>query len=252
MKVYNQLEKTNSDICYFGYIAVKNKCKKEIKIDLENSLYKEEELVEKIINPTLFGCYKGYKALPCSVFAKVYRREIIEENKIVFDESIKKAEDLLFNANYLTNINTATIISEPLYYYRIHNESTVNTYYVETDLGINKTIYIFKQLEKNIVKIKIHRKINEQLMNSKYVKFFIEYSANICDLRNKDNIKTKYNKIKKLFEFDIIQEKVDNATYYNLNIYEKINLMFIKSRLIFMLVIISSSKNILKKILGKV
>ena len=72
--------------------------------------------------------------LAVSVWGKLYKKEIIIQNNILFPESINYEEDCCFNIAYYRNINSAVLISDGLYYYRQHKESlskkyTDTTYY---------------------------------------------------------------------------------------------------------------------------
>lgn len=51
-------------------------------------------------------------------YAKIYKRSIIDEWNIRFNENLKLGEDLCFNLDYLEHASSAVIIPEQLYYYR--------------------------------------------------------------------------------------------------------------------------------------
>lgn len=57
----------------------------------------------------------GLLHFPC---ARLYRRDIINQYSISFDEKLALGEDLCFNLDYLENITEALHISTPLYFYR--------------------------------------------------------------------------------------------------------------------------------------
>ncbi len=56
-------------------------------------------------------------------FSKLFRRDIIKQNDIKFDESLTLAEDLCFNLNYIAHINCATFINSTDYNYVTNGES---------------------------------------------------------------------------------------------------------------------------------
>ena len=57
---------------------------------------------------------------------KLYRREIILNNNIIFFPGIKIWEDLLFNLNYIHFVNKISVLNKSLYHYRIHDDSVMN------------------------------------------------------------------------------------------------------------------------------
>ena len=54
----------------------------------------------------------------CYVWDKVYRTDIIKDNKIYFPVGIKTSEDLLFNAEYLKYIKSVFVSDHTIYYHR--------------------------------------------------------------------------------------------------------------------------------------
>ena len=54
---------------------------------------------------------------------KLYKRSIIEENRIRFDTGIRIGEDLLFNLLYLNHSRKQTLLRQPYYHYRVHHGS---------------------------------------------------------------------------------------------------------------------------------
>ena len=83
--------------------------------------------------------------------AKLYRRKIIEQNKIRFPENLVH-EDVAFYWFYMPHVDNLYYINEPLYFRQIHNDSTMYrlTYKDENKYDILK-IYkiVYKFLKKN-------------------------------------------------------------------------------------------------------
>lgn len=67
-----------------------------------------------------------------SVWAKMYRRDMIEQNHIRFDPSISYEEDCCFIADCVPYINQVAVIGESLYRYRQMNESLSKGYRKDT------------------------------------------------------------------------------------------------------------------------
>lgn len=62
---------------------------------------------------------------------KLYRKNIIQDNHIIFDGSIKLGEDALFLATYFSKCNRIRTIEDKLYHYLPNTHSAVHTYYPE-------------------------------------------------------------------------------------------------------------------------
>lgn len=65
-------------------------------------------------------CSNTFSGFPVN---KLFKREVIEQNKIKFDENIKLCEDLLFCLEYMKFIKWGVYINCPLYFYDVHAES---------------------------------------------------------------------------------------------------------------------------------
>ena len=59
---------------------------------------------------------------------KIFRKDIIIKNNILFDVDVKLGEDALFIAEYLKYCNVIRTISQRLYYYIPHSTSATNRY----------------------------------------------------------------------------------------------------------------------------
>lgn len=73
----------------------------------------------------------GKDIFPCAVWKGCYKRAIIVEHGIRFDEGISLGEDLLFNIHYLEKCRTIRIDSSTAYYYEQVPSSLIHRYYPE-------------------------------------------------------------------------------------------------------------------------
>ena len=51
------------------------------------------------------------------IWNKLYRKKMLDEYKIRFDESIRMSEDAVFNLQYLVHVKLISIVKSPVYYY---------------------------------------------------------------------------------------------------------------------------------------
>ena len=110
-KMLEDIEKYELTVCSYSFVYEdKNKIQ-------------EQKFSEKLKNTSLAipkdDFIKLYHTqLLNLVWNKIYRADIIKKNNIRFDENITKGEDLLFNLDYISHMNTdIKIINESLYYY---------------------------------------------------------------------------------------------------------------------------------------
>jgi glycosyltransferase EpsJ len=62
-----------------------------------------------------------------NVYCKLYRREVIENNRIRFDPAHDYGEDFLFNLDYVRHIGTVATTPEILYFYDFSVEGSLST-----------------------------------------------------------------------------------------------------------------------------
>jgi len=117
-----------------------------------------------------------------SVCSKLYKSEIIKNNKITFDENMYLFEDAFFNLNYINFIDKISYVDEVLYYYYIDNGSS-------------------RKYRDNLIK-ENNYKINK----------LIEYKNS-----NQMEIDIPFN----LYLFDLMCKFINNTTQSKLNYYNK-------------------------------
>lgn len=61
-----------------------------------------------------------------SIGSKLYLREIIVENHIRYDVNIKNMEDMAFNLDFFSFVNTCVIYNAPYYNYRVRENSAIH------------------------------------------------------------------------------------------------------------------------------
>ena len=61
------------------------------------------------------------------VWNKLFRRRLIEDHRLSFDDKLAWCEDFLFNLEYLRYAKTITVLKKPLYFYVKTKGSLVNT-----------------------------------------------------------------------------------------------------------------------------
>jgi glycosyltransferase involved in cell wall biosynthesis len=63
-----------------------------------------------------------------SCWGKLYRKSIIDDYSITFQESLTLSEDMCFNLSYISSIESVTIIDSVVYHYSINPESVTHSF----------------------------------------------------------------------------------------------------------------------------
>lgn len=95
-----------------------------IRYRLDPGCYQLEQLKRIVIDD---GTMSGFTFQ--SACATLYRKSVIQNNGIRFDENIRFNEDGLFNVMYMMSCNNCVVVNydEVIYYYRVNEISSSNT-----------------------------------------------------------------------------------------------------------------------------
>lgn len=141
-KLYNKAKQDKSDIVVCGsYNVSEDYSKKEKDVFVNN--------YDTDLENVLFG--------KMAVWNKIYKRNIIIDNKITFKEKVWY-EDLAFTLKAIINSSKFSFIDEPLYDYLIRQGSTMNNSNVERNLEILQAFddvldYIYKNKKEDYIKM---------------------------------------------------------------------------------------------------
>ena len=135
---YNKAEEQQADLVMWSYI-------REFKENsLPKDIFKEEEKIfegDKIkqLHRRFFGLIDNELGQVenadslCPVWGKLYRRDVIEENKIIFTDirKIGTYEDGMFNLEVFEHLHKAVYMQEYFYHYRKYNDNSITSQYKE-------------------------------------------------------------------------------------------------------------------------
>ena len=148
-------------------------------IDIKNN---GQFLLGNITNPDI-----GFE-----IFTRLYKRSVIEKNRIRFPDGHNCAEDLFFNACYSLFATRLFISNRPLYYYRVTNESLSHN---NNTPKLNEMNYLSHELYKRMEQLSltdnyflIHHKIMKNrfrflplLDKAKNISIWDKELKTICD-----------------------------------------------------------------------
>ena len=123
--------------------------------------------------------------------AKVFRRKILIDNNILFDERLHAGEDLKFNCEYFKYVKDGILLSYCGYHYiRLENGSLVSLYKPEMKLIVDEEIQTRKKLYNHFELFNddyFIKRFNYTMMNA-YITMVPNYYRNDCSLSRKQKV----------------------------------------------------------------
>lgn len=124
----NSIEKNNSDISVCNFIERKISNTGNIE-DINREFYPKEVMEMSEMKGYIMDF--GNSGLLNPLWNKIYKRQIIENNNITFDEKVETGEDFIFNLQYFRKTKKISFIKEKLYYYIRRNNNSITYKYIE-------------------------------------------------------------------------------------------------------------------------
>ena len=124
----DSIEKNNSDISVCNFIE--RKISNTGKIENINREFYPKEVMEMSKMEDYIMDF-GNSGLLNPLWNKIYKREIIENNNITFDEKVETGEDFIFNLQYFRKVKKISFIKDSLYYYIRRNNNSITYKYIE-------------------------------------------------------------------------------------------------------------------------
>lgn len=188
-KVLQYLSKEN-DIIFFGYYDFVNgqESRNYRFLDSGNVVKIDNKSIKNIqlstINPNMYR--EIFSGVP---WGKLYRRNIIIDKEINFEEKIKIYEDSLFVFEYLNYVSSGIVIDYSMYYYRTTENSVCKRYRDNIfKLTLDNIKYLHDKLQGNI---------DESVWESYYIYvvncFLNCITLGYCNLKNNDSYRVKKN-----------------------------------------------------------
>ena len=182
------------DIVMCDVLNVKNNNTEKITVDIRNGFYSRQDIIKELY-PTLIVAENLGRLPIVSTCICLFKKSLLENNKIQFDASIRYSEDYLFMAKVMLHARSFYYLKEVfLYYYRQYNLSRSKKYKPEWWIHL---LSLNSKLEEAVIGDKDYdfsRQIKLQLIHSAlYVSGAVFQDKNI-------NTKAKLKIIKRLFK----------------------------------------------------
>lgn len=192
------------DILTYNHLSNNKPASQNIKT---GGNFEGKEIGQKLFPSYLCGKLINGDRINSGLFQSAFSLGVIRRNNIRFREDIRKAEDTLFYAQFLTYVNRAVLANITPYNYRIRSNSLTTTYRKPSEIGARKGISILNELRYWGLKCKgIDVMTFESFMVFKYRKVFENYSIGLSDFNNKDSLFEKYRNLTEFCKFPVVQE----------------------------------------------
>lgn len=225
----NKVIQEQADIALCGYNRITDNRIEKINANNQEVFLNSNEYLVKSLNPqTGFGfCHM-----------KLIKKEVLKS--ISFNERIEVGEDALFNIQLSTYIKKAVFLKQPLYNYRINNQSVVKRY---DENYANKYLKSMKIIEEYIWQE--YNEENEENIEIKQNYYnFVAYHimliiVNYCyHPDNKMCNAQRKNMLKEVINNDLFIIGLKKSNYNNISLTRKITLYTLKHKLYWLTAII--------------
>lgn len=162
-----------------------------------------------------------------TVWGKLYKAEIIKNKKLQFvsTKEIGTCEDLIFNLDYVVNIDKIYVINKPLYYYRKINVTSFTSIYKENLLQLWNNL--FKKIEpfiKNEKQVSI-------AFNNRIALSIIGLGLN--EIQNPKGFKSRYIKLKEILNHPVYMKAYNQLKLNYFPVHWKLFFVFAKYKFVF-------------------
>lgn len=199
-KIFDKSKIEQYDLIIYGYNRIRvnnNKLIKKEEISLNDKelilFENNKEFVQKLISSVIFN----------HLWNKIYKRNIIIENDIIFNSLVTIGEDFIFNLNYF-NHTKKLFISE----YKAYN-------YVENLTGLTHKYFNDKFFELSyprlaLKKYIIQNELDIRLYYNTLVKNIFSFSTNLNHHKSGISMNEKTKKIREVLNGEEVQELIKN------------------------------------------
>ena len=209
----------------------------------ETREWHNEAMYDNVIRPTILGIKDEYgRGFNFGLWNCLFRRSFLEINKLRLDSYLRMGEDIVFISQCLGAATSVYTVAQPLYNYRVHSSSVSHTYSKTSDLSIVKSIYIYdKQVD---ALAKWDKKDWMPIMNARYSSILISFARSWTHPKAGNTPFTVYKKLREVFQNTTLSEKISALNPCVLHGRKRIEMLIIKSRSPFLLMVYGYTVNI--------
>ena len=236
--MYKKAEENKLDLVMCSYIReFKDHSKEKIFNLPEEIIYKEDkvknELLRKLVGPVKeeLSNPEMLDALG-TVWGKLYRADILKENKIKFVDlkEIGSAEDTLFNIFTFNYLKKVMFLNKPMYHYWRDNPKSVTSQY-NSKLKEQRKVF-FKYIS-DFIRENNFEQVFEEALNNRICTSVLGLGLIECSKNNKISRINKIKNIKKIINEEYVRNAYKNLELKYFSIHWRIFYFFIKNKMSF-------------------
>ena len=236
--MYKKAEENKLDLVMCSYIReFKDHSKEKIFNLPEEIIYKEDKVKNELLRK-LVGPIKEELSNPemldalGTVWGKLYRADILKENKIKFVDlkEIGSAEDTLFNIFTFNYLKKVMFLNKPMYHYWRDNPKSVTSQY---NPKLKEQRKVFFKYISDFIKENNFEQVFEEALNNRICTSVLGLGLIECSKNNKISGINKIKNIKKIINEEYIRNAYKNLELKYFSIHWRIFYFFIKNKMSF-------------------
>ena len=213
--MYKKAEENKLDLVMCSYIReFKDHSKEKIFNLPQEIIYKDNEVKNELLRK-LVGPIKEELSNPemldalGTVWGKLYRADILKENKIKFVDlkEIGSAEDTLFNIFTFNYLKKVMFLNKPMYHYWRDNPKSVTSQY---NPKLKEQRKVFFKYISNFLKENNFEQVFEEALNNRICTSVLGLGLIECSKNNKISGINKIKNIKKIINEEYIRNAYKN------------------------------------------
>lgn len=237
----SNIKDSYSDIVFCNHIMEYNYKKRRVSFDLNKRIIDKKdigyEVILSLIEENDYNL-KHERASFRSPWGKLFKLDIINNNKIRFNKDLTIGEDFIFDLEYIKYCKSVFIEDSYLYHYRINDES-VSSKYKSDSWEIYKKLLITLQ---EYLKLSFKEEEYINRLNKLKLKYFMMCIENEKNKKNKKSIIEKRNYIKSICEDEIMNQTLKKYSKGMIGKKNRIKLFLLRNKFYFSIVFIGSVK----------
>ena len=232
---YENAIKNDADVAIFNNYRNYEDYEKINEIGLKGKIFDKYEEIEKLQMSILYDRFMNqidskleqYTDIG-SPWSKIFRKDFLEKNNIEFNLKVKGVfDDALFCMETMEKANKVFFKNEPIYHYRILNDSLTNAFKSDRIQIYN---IIYKEIELFMDKAQKKDNFREA--------YYARIIVNLCKLlkiyyfhpSNSDKLSKRLKELKKLLKSKPYDEAIENIKYSSLRKNLRVYLWIFKTK----------------------
>ena len=236
--MYKKAEENKLDLVMCSYIReFKDHSKEKIFNLPQEIIYKDNEVKNELLRK-LVGPIKEELSNPemldalGTVWGKLYRADILKENKIKFVDlkEIGSAEDTLFNIFTFNYLKKVMFLNKPMYHYWRDNPKSVTSQY---NPKLKEQRKVFFKYISDFIRENNFEQVFEEALNNRICTSVLGLGLIECSQNNKISGINKIKNIKIIINEEYIRNAYKNLELKYFSIHWRIFYFFIKNKMSF-------------------